>query len=123
MLLVTADTDSAVQIISPQANKPVMGIVQDTLCGIRKFTLRDTFLDWTQVPNILLWVPDWDGTVPTPAVIKPKPLWTGKQILSMCIPRGINIFRSPDPKVGPETWIRMEDGETHARIIMDQSYN
>ena len=33
------------------------------------------------------------------------------------------VFRSPDPKVGPETWIRMEDGETHARIIMDQSYN
>ncbi|KAI6107391.1 DNA-directed RNA polymerase II, subunit 1 [Pisolithus croceorrhizus] len=55
------------QIISPQANKPVMGIVQDTLC--------DTFLDWNQVQNVLLWVPDWDG--------HPKPLWTGKQILSM----------------------------------------
>ena len=75
-----------------------MGIVQDTLCGIRKFTLRDTFLDWYQVQNILLWVPEWDGTVPTPAIIKPKPLWTGKQILSMCIPRGINIFRAADPK-------------------------
>ncbi|OAX40478.1 beta and beta-prime subunits of DNA dependent RNA-polymerase [Rhizopogon vinicolor AM-OR11-026] len=46
------------QIISPQANKPVMGIVQDTLC--------DTFLDWNQVQNILLWVPAWDGN--------PKPL-------------------------------------------------
>ncbi|KAF9007912.1 beta and beta-prime subunits of DNA dependent RNA-polymerase [Cyathus striatus] len=86
------------QIISPQANKPVMGIVQDTLCGIRKFTLRDTFLDWNQVQNILLWVPDWDGSIPIPAIIKPKPLWTGKQILSLTIPRGINIHRSPDPK-------------------------
>lgn len=86
------------QIISPQANKPVMGIVQDTLCGIRKFTLRDTFLDWPQVQNILLWVPEWDGIVPTPTILKPKPLWTGKQILSMVIPRGINIFRSSDPK-------------------------
>ncbi|KAI0311763.1 beta and beta-prime subunits of DNA dependent RNA-polymerase [Amylostereum chailletii] len=86
------------QIISPQANKPVMGIVQDTLCGVRKFTLRDCFLEWNQVQNILLWVPDWDGSIPTPAIIKPKPLWTGKQILSMVIPRGINIFRSPDPK-------------------------
>jgi DNA-directed RNA polymerase II subunit RPB1 len=47
------------KIISPQANKPVMGIVQDTLCGIRKFTLRDCFLDWNQVQNILLWVPEW----------------------------------------------------------------
>jgi DNA-directed RNA polymerase II subunit RPB1 len=75
-----------------------MGIVQDTLCGIRKFTLRDTFMDWNQVQNMLLWVPDWDGTVPVPAIVKPKPLWTGKQILSLCIPRGINIFRSPDPR-------------------------
>ena len=31
-------------IVSPQANKPVMGIVQDTLCGIRLFTRRDSFL-------------------------------------------------------------------------------
>ncbi|KAI5120862.1 hypothetical protein M0805_008235 [Coniferiporia weirii] len=86
------------QIISPQANKPVMGIVQDTLCGVRKFTLRDTFLDWNQVQNILLWVPNWDGSIPTPAILKPKPLWTGKQMLSLTIPRGINIYRSPDPK-------------------------
>jgi len=75
-----------------------MGIVQDTLCGIRKFTLRDTFLDWNAVQNILLWVPDWDGSVPIPAIVKPKPLWTGKQILSLTIPRGINIHRSPDPR-------------------------
>ena len=89
---------TSLQIISPQANKPVMGIVQDTLCGIRKFTLRDTFLDWNQVQNILLWVPEWDGEVPIPAIVKPKPLWTGKQILSLCIPRGINIFRSPETR-------------------------
>ena len=75
-----------------------MGIVQDMLCGIRKFTLRDTFLDWNQVQDILLWVPEWDGAVPIPAIVKLKPLWSGKQILSMVIPRGINIHRSPDPK-------------------------
>ncbi|KAF8707772.1 DNA-directed RNA polymerase subunit beta', partial [Rhizoctonia solani] len=84
------------QIISPQANKPVMGIVQDTLCGIRKITLRDNFLDWNFVQNILLWVPEWDGQVPVPTILKPKPLWTGKQILSLCIPSGINVFRAPD---------------------------
>ncbi|KAI0646140.1 Metallo-dependent phosphatase [Trametes meyenii] len=33
------------------------------------------------------------------------------------------VFRSPKPNVGPETWIRMEDGETHARIVLDGSYN
>jgi DNA-directed RNA polymerase II subunit RPB1 len=68
------------QIISPQANKPVMGIVQDTLCGVRKFTLRDNFCDWALVQNILMWLPGWDGTVPPPAIIKPKPMWSGKQL-------------------------------------------
>uniref|UniRef100_A0A8H7YB65 DNA-directed RNA polymerase subunit n=2 Tax=Psilocybe TaxID=71950 RepID=A0A8H7YB65_PSICU len=108
------------QIISPQANKPVMGIVQDTLCGIRKFTLRDTFLDWNQVQNILLWVPEWDGTVPIPAILKPKPLWTGKQILSLTIPRGINIHRSPDPKSSNPVFddgVLIENGELIFGIV------
>lgn len=97
-----------------------MGIVQDTLCGIRKFTLRDCFLDWTQVQNILLWVPEWDGTIPTPAVIKPKPLWTGKQILSMCIPRGINIFRASDSRSANPVFddgILIENGEILYGIV------
>ena len=51
-----------------------MGIVQDTLCGIRKFTLRDCFMDWNQVQNILLWLPERNGEIPTPAINKPKPL-------------------------------------------------
>jgi DNA-directed RNA polymerase II subunit RPB1 len=81
----------AKNIVSPQGNKPVMGIVQDTLCGVRKFTLRDCLMDVEAVQNILLWVPEWDGIVPTPCILKPRPLWSGKQILSMCIPKGINV--------------------------------
>jgi len=76
-----------------------MSIVHDTLCDIRKFTLRDTFLDWNQVQNTLLWVPGWDSNAPIPAIIKPIPLWSGKQILSTVIPRGIDIQRAPDPLV------------------------
>lgn len=33
------------QIITPQANKPVMGIVQDTLTAVRKMTKRDVFIE------------------------------------------------------------------------------
>jgi DNA-directed RNA polymerase II subunit RPB1 len=97
-----------------------MGIVQDTLCGIRKFTLRDTFLDWNAVQNILLWVPDWDGVVPIPAILKPKPLWTGKQILGLVIPRGINIHRSPDPKSSTPVFddgILIENGDLIYGIV------
>ncbi|KAM9926061.1 hypothetical protein OXX80_010703, partial [Metschnikowia pulcherrima] len=84
------------QIVSPQSNKPVMGIVQDTLCGIRKMTLRDNFIEYEQVMNMLYWIPNWDGVIPPPAVLKPKPLWSGKQLLSMAIPKGIHLQRFDD---------------------------
>lgn len=30
--------------------------------------------------NILMNIMDWDGTVPLPTILKPEPLWTGKQV-------------------------------------------
>ncbi|ANB15624.1 DNA-directed RNA polymerase II core subunit RPO21 [Sugiyamaella lignohabitans] len=92
------------QIVSPQSNKPVMGIVQDTLCGIRKMTKRDTFIEYEQVMNILFWVPNWDGVVPPPAILKPKPLWTGKQMVSLTIPKGIFLqrFDEGNPLISPK---------------------
>lgn len=33
------------QIITPQSNRPVMGIVQDTLTAVRYMTRRDTFIE------------------------------------------------------------------------------
>jgi hypothetical protein len=30
--------------------------------------------------NCLMWVEDWDGCLPIPAILKPEPLWTGKQV-------------------------------------------
>ena len=75
-------------IVSPQQNGPLMGIVQDTLCGVYKICRRDTFLTKAQVMNIMMWVPDWDGVIPQPAILKPRPRWTGKQMISMAIPDG-----------------------------------
>ncbi|PGH28159.1 hypothetical protein AJ80_00049 [Polytolypa hystricis UAMH7299] len=80
-------------IVSPQRNGPLMGIVQDTLCGIYKICRRDVFLTKDQVMNILLWVPDWDGVIPQPAILKPRPRWTGKQVISMVLPPGLNLLR------------------------------
>ncbi|GMG56485.1 unnamed protein product [Ambrosiozyma monospora] len=90
------------QIISPQSNKPVMGIVQDTLCGARKMTLRDIFIEYDQVMNICFWIPSWDGVVPQPCIMKPKPLWSGKQMMSLCIPKGIFLQRLDGPLICPK---------------------
>ena len=31
-------------------------------------------------------------------------------------------FHTPDPKSGVETWIRLQKGETRARVILDDKY-
>ncbi|KAH9626354.1 hypothetical protein KSS87_010048 [Heliosperma pusillum] len=80
-------------IVSPQANKPVMGIVQDTLLGCRKITKRDTFIEKDVFMNILMWWEDFDGKVPQPSILKPRPIWTGKQVFNLIIPKQINLVR------------------------------
>ncbi|KAF3913880.1 hypothetical protein ABW21_db0204012 [Orbilia brochopaga] len=101
------------QIVSPQRNGPLMGIVQDTLCGVYKICRRDVLLDRNQLMNILLWVPEWDGTFPPPAIIKPSPRWTGKQVISMVIPKGINLVKPDKDGMSPltDTGLCVTDGE------------
>ena len=80
------------QIVSPQSNKPVMGIVQDTLIGVKLFTHRDNFITYDEIMNLVMWITGFDGNLPVPAILKPQPLWTGKQIFSLLLPK-VNIFR------------------------------
>ncbi|CAH6720811.1 DNA-directed RNA polymerase II subunit RPB1 [[Candida] jaroonii] len=106
------------QIVSPQSNKPVMGIIQDTLCGVRKMTLRDVFIEYDQVMNMVYWIPDWDGVIPPPAIIKPKPLWSGKQLLSMTIPKGIHLQRLDSNLTCPkDNGMLIVDGEVMFGIV------
>ena len=73
-------------IVTPQNNRNVMGIVQDALLGVTRMTKRDVFIEKDVFMNAMMWIPDWDGLLPSPAIIKPRPLWTGKQLLSMILP-------------------------------------
>ena len=51
-----------------------MGVVQDSLLGVSLLTRRDTFLEIHQVMNLLMWVDNFDGKLPMPAILKPRPL-------------------------------------------------
>ena len=113
------------QIITPQSNKPCMGIVQDTLCAVRQFTKRDVFMTKAFVDQLLMWVPHFDGHCPVPAIIKPVKLWTGKQILSLIIPMQINLicFHSQHPdneqqeqSIG-DTKVMIQNGELLMGIV------
>jgi DNA-directed RNA polymerase II subunit RPB1 len=84
------------QIMNPQSNKPIMGIVQDSLLGCMLFTQRDTFINHEDFMNLLMWIDDVEA-IPQPAILKPKPLWTGKQVFSLLIPK-IQYMRYNEPR-------------------------
>lgn len=82
-------------IVSAQANKPVIGIVQDSLLAAWMMTGKDIFFTWEQVANIV-----WNGKsrvhsrqVPHPAIRKPTMLWTGKQVFAMLLPPTFHFRR------------------------------
>ncbi|PWV01693.1 putative RNA polymerase IIA largest subunit [Trypanosoma cruzi] len=70
--------------VSPNKSAPCMGIVQDSLLGSYRLTDKDTFLDKYFVQSVALWLDLWQ--LPVPAVLKPRPLWTGKQVFSLILP-------------------------------------
>ena len=52
--------------------------------------------------NLVIWIEGKDGSsgsvedllpgeLPIPAILKPEPLWTGKQVMSLIIPKKITI--------------------------------
>ncbi|XP_039954795.1 DNA-directed RNA polymerase II subunit RPB1-like [Bactrocera tryoni] len=82
------------QIVTPQTNKPVMGIVQDCLTGVCKMTKRDVFITHEQLMNLLMHMPCWDGVMPKPCILKPTFLWSGKQLFSLIIPGNLNMIRT-----------------------------
>ncbi|XP_064638126.1 DNA-directed RNA polymerase II subunit RPB1-like [Lineus longissimus] len=120
-------------IITPQSNRPVMGIVQDTLTAVRKMTKRDVFLDKADMMTLVMFLPSWDGKLPQPCILKPKPLWTGKQLFSLIIPGRVNCIRThsahpDDEDNGPYKWISpgdtkvlVEDGVLISGILCKKS--
>ncbi|UYV79608.1 POLR2A [Cordylochernes scorpioides] len=102
------------QIVAPQANKPCMGIVQDTLTAVFMMTRRDVFIEKGELMRILFQSNDWDGVIPPPTIFKPKPLWTGKQLFSILLNENINLDRKHSAHdsaedTGPYKWITPGD--------------
>ena len=81
--------------VSPNKSAPCMGIVQDSLLGSWRITDKEVFLDKYFVQNVFMWLSDLIPSLtelPIPAILKPRPLWTGKQMFSLIL-RETNITR------------------------------
>lgn len=86
-----AKTD--LQYIVPTDGSPLRGLIQDHVVGGVKLTKRDTFLEkWeyqqllfsalASLPGLEVIQSDMDIEMVPPAVLKPRELWTGKQVIT-----------------------------------------
>ena len=93
------------QYIVPTSGNPVRGLIQDHVASGVKLTCKDTFLNKEQfmqlvyvsvsgLPGVEIITPADQIYIPCPAILKPKPLWTGKQVVSCLLN---HLIREPQP--------------------------
>ncbi|MCD6529647.1 DNA-directed RNA polymerase subunit A' [Candidatus Bathyarchaeota archaeon] len=77
------------QILSPRFGGPIIGAIRDYITAAYLLTRKSTFLNRKEV-NKLLVDTGYEGPLPEPEIKDPEPLWSGKQIFSLFIPKGMN---------------------------------
>jgi DNA-directed RNA polymerase subunit A' len=77
------------QILSPRFGGPIIGAIRDFITGAYFFTKTGTKLTMAEV-NRLVMVAGYEGELPEPKIKGPPPLWTGKQIFSLFLPKTLN---------------------------------
>ncbi len=93
-------------ILTPRYGGPIIGGLQDYISGAFLLTNKSTLLSRDDVIE-LLGVAGYRGEFPEPAILKPGPYWTGKQLISLFLPRDFN-FKSI-AKIGGAVALRCID--------------
>jgi len=128
-------------LMHPRATRPVVGLIQDAVLAAFYLTQQDTFLTRGQAMNLVMEMrfdPAACGLgrdvrdpravrgaarLPLPAILRPEPLWTGKQLVSMCLPP-LHLHRrvrrpgaasepapGEDPALAADGWVRVRRGQ------------
>lgn len=92
------------QILSPRYGGPIIGAKTDLLTAAYLLTTQSTMLTKDEVGRLLA-AAGYEGPIPPPAVKGAKPLWSGKQIFSLFLPKRFNfvsktnvgaVYKSPE---------------------------
>jgi len=114
------------QILSPRFGGPIIGAIRDFITAAYLFTQKSTRLTKDRVCRLLM-AAGYDGPLPEPEIKEPKPLWTGKQIFSLFIPKDLNyalkatICRGCTPctyeKCPYDAYVVIKDGVLKSGVI------
>jgi len=77
------------QILSPRFGGPIIGAIRDFITGAYYFTRRENLMPKDEVTRLLT-ATGYVGPLPEPRVKTPQPLWSGKQIFSLFLPKTLN---------------------------------
>jgi len=77
------------QILSPRFGGPIIGAKTDFITAAYLLTRKSTLLTKEEVCRIIL-AAGYESLLPEPEIKGPEPLWTGKQIFSLLIPKDLN---------------------------------
>ncbi|MEM2969131.1 MAG: DNA-directed RNA polymerase subunit A', partial [Candidatus Bathyarchaeia archaeon] len=77
------------QILSPRFGGPIIGAIRDFITGAYFFTRRENYLTKAEVGRLLT-ATGYTGPLPEPKIKEPQPLWSGKQIFSLFLPKTLN---------------------------------
>jgi DNA-directed RNA polymerase subunit A'' len=102
-------------ILTPRYGGPIMGGTQDYISGAYLMTVKTTLLTKEELSKLLGPV-KYSGDVPEPAILSPRPYWTGKQVVSMFLPDNFN-FRGP-ANVSSGTRICKDEDCPHDSFIL-----
>ena len=74
-------------ICTPRNGEPLIAAIQDFITGAYLLTQKDTFLTKPQFSQLASTMCNGEVNVPfpTPAIVKPIPLWTGKQLMTLLL--------------------------------------
>jgi DNA-directed RNA polymerase subunit A' len=77
------------QILSPRFGGPIIGAIRDLVTASYLFTRKTNYLTKNEVSKVLI-ATGYDGQLPKPKIKTPQPLWNGKQIFSLFLPKDLN---------------------------------
>ncbi|MGQ9679951.1 MAG: DNA-directed RNA polymerase subunit A' [Candidatus Bathyarchaeia archaeon] len=78
------------QILSPRYGAPIIGATKDFITGAYLLTSRKTLLKAEEVGKLLA-ATGYLGDIPDPVTTDPEPLWSGKDIFSLYLPKDFNF--------------------------------
>ncbi|WP_440058988.1 DNA-directed RNA polymerase subunit A' [Thermogladius sp. 4427co] len=103
-------------ILTPRYGGPIIGGLQDYISGAFLLTNKSTLLTKEELID-LLGVTSYKGSLPEPAIYKPAEYWTGKQVISVFLPKDFNYKRNA--KIASASALRCIDEDCpHDSIVI-----